>query len=191
MLGRTLGLAMTLAGLAVATGCGGGSVPSVAQLATTTTSSAAGARSTAPDRAALATCFTSHGFAASFGSGGGGNLTFDGVAFSGNVDPSSPQFQAAVQACRKYMPSGPPPPSAAQRAEGAKAMVRFAGCMRENGVPNFPDPDSDGTFSFSSLKQLGIGIPDFQSAFKTCEPLEPKVGPRIVFGAGNIEQRRS
>ena len=69
-------------------------------------------------------------------------------------------------------------------------MVSFAGCMRNNGVPNFPDPKSDGTFSFDSLKQLGIGTPRFQTAFKTCQPLEPKVGPRIVFGAGNIEERR-
>ena len=186
MLGRAPGLAVTLAGLAAVAGCGGSSAPSVARLATTATSSAA----TTPNRVALATCFTSHGLAASFGNGVGGNLTFDGVTFSGNVDPNSPQFQAAAQACRKYMPSGPPPLSAAQRAEGAKAMVSFAGCMRSNGVPTFPDPKSDGTFSFDSLKQLGIGTPRFQSAFKICQALEPKVGPRIVFGAGNIEERR-
>jgi len=170
-------------------GCGGSSSPSVARLATTT-SSATKTAATRPSTAALAACFRSHGFAASLGSGGGANIRFGGVTISGNVDPNSPQFQAAVQSCRKYLPGGGPPSlTPAQRAMAVKAMASFAACMRRKGAPNFPDPNSDGTFSASDIKQLGIGTPGFQTAFKTCEPLEPKVGPRIVFGAGNVDQR--
>jgi hypothetical protein len=192
MLGPALGFAMTLAGLTAVTGCGGSSTPSVASLATTTRSSTGESAATKPSWAALAACFTSHGFTASLRSGNGGsaNFTYGGVAFSGNVDPNSPQFQAAAQACRKYQPGGGPSPlTPAQRTEAAKAMVSFASCMRKSGAPNFPDPNSDGTFPIHSLKQLGLGTPRFQTAFKSCQSLEPKVGPRIVFGPGNVEQR--
>ena len=45
----------------------------------------------------------------------------------------------AMEACRKYSPqanaSGKPDP---KRQEQAR---QFAGCMRANGVPDFPDPD--------------------------------------------------
>ncbi|HEY3962280.1 MAG TPA: hypothetical protein VGL84_07110 [Gaiellaceae bacterium] len=190
MFGRALGVVTTLAGVSMVAGCGGSSAPSVARLATTT-SSAARTAGTRPSTSALATCFRSHGFPASIGSGNGGNanITFGGVSIGGNVDPNSLQFQAAMQACRKYLPGGGPPAlTPAQRATAVKAMASFASCMRKEGAPNFPDPNSDGTFPASSVKQVGIGTPRFQTAFKTCEPLEPKVGPRIVFGAGNVEQ---
>jgi|SRR5579862_1053505 len=189
MLGRALCCAATLAGVATVAGCGGSSAPAVARLATTA-SSAGKAPVTRPSAAALAACFRSHGFVASMGDGGGGNVGFGGVTISGNIDPSSPQFQAAVQSCRKDLPGGGPPSlTPAQRATAAKAMASFAACMRKKGAPNFPDPNSDGTFPASSLRQLGIGTPRFQTAFNTCEPLEPKVGPRVVFGAGNVDQR--
>jgi hypothetical protein len=95
-----------------------------------------------------------------------------------------------VQACRKYLPGGGPPSlTPAQQAVAAKAMASFASCMRKQGVPNFPDPKSNGTFSIDGLTQLDMGTPRFQAAFKTCQSLEPKVGPRIVFGAGNVDQR--
>ena len=65
-----------------------------------------------PSRAAFAACLTAHGFTASVGSAataGNNVLSIEGVIVSGNVDPSSPQFQAAMAACRKYLPGGGPP----------------------------------------------------------------------------------
>lgn len=191
---RGRALAGVLAGLGLlAAGCGGGSkAPSVASLATTTSSggqsSAAGVggtKSTKPSAAALASCFTAHGLQASVGSGAGGGNSytfFAGVAFSGNVDPNSPQFQAAVQACRKYLPGGPPALSPAGKAEAAKAMVRFAACMRRKGVSNFPDPNGQGLFPLGTITGLDANSPLFQSAFTACRSLEPKVGPQIEFG---------
>jgi hypothetical protein len=102
------------------------------------------------------------------------------MTISGNVDPDSPQFQSAMQACRKYLPGGGPPTlTPAQQAEAAKAMLRFATCMRSNGVPSFPDPNGEGRFPLGSLSELDPNSPLVQSAFKACESLEPKVGPRI------------
>jgi hypothetical protein len=55
---------------------------------------------------------TAHGFSAAVGSAGSApsaGIRIAGVTISGNVDPSSPQLQAEMQARRKYLPGGGPP----------------------------------------------------------------------------------
>lgn len=188
---QTLALAalLTLLGIAAA-GCGGSKTPSVASLGTTTSrSTAAGANaatSTQPSTAALATCFSSHGFPASVGSSAAAptrSLSIAGVIISGNVNPDSTQFQAAMQACRKFLPGGGPPAlTPAQKAEAAKAMLSFASCMRKNGVPSFPDPNGQGQFPLGMIGKLGANPPALARAYQRCASLEPKVGPRIEFG---------
>jgi hypothetical protein len=180
---------VALACLAVLAGCGGSHAPAVASLTSTAPAGAAGspgAQSAKPSSAAFASCLGSHGFSASVGSAASaGNqvLSIAGVIVTGNVDPSSSQFQAAVQACRKYLPGGGPPSlSPAQQAEAAKAMTSFAACMRKNGVPNFPDPNGQGRFPLAAIEKLDPNTPGFQAAFKVCQGLEPKVGPRVSFG---------
>jgi hypothetical protein len=170
----------------VAAGCGGSASPGVASISTGT-SSARSSDTTggAGSPTALATCLTSHGFPASVGaSGAGSGINLFGVTISGSVDPGSPQLQSAIQACRKYLPPGAQPSlTPAQRAEAVKAYTRFAACMRKNGVPSFPDPDPSSTTFFSpdSLKGIDPASPQVQQAFKTCQPLEPTIGPRLTF----------
>jgi len=188
---RTLVLALlaTVLGIAAA-GCGGSKAPSVANLGTTTsnTSSAdAGTTTSASSSsAALAGCFSSHGFSAAVGSASAAQsqaLSIDGVTITGNVNPDSTQFQAALQACRKFLPGGGPPAlTPAQQAEAAKAMLSFASCMRKNGVPGFPDPNGEGRFPLGILGKLGSSPPALARAYQSCASLEPKVGPRIEFG---------
>jgi hypothetical protein len=62
----------------------------------------------------------------------------------GSVDPNSPTFQAAQTACQKFMPSGGPGNLTAQdiKANQAKGL-KFSQCMRQHGLPDFPDPQSD------------------------------------------------
>lgn len=55
------------------------------------------------------------------------------------IDPNSPTFKTAYEACRKYLTSGgagPPAPSAAQ----LRFALAFARCVRKHGFPQFPDP---------------------------------------------------
>jgi hypothetical protein len=70
----------------------------------------------------------------------------------------------------------------AQKARHAKALARFAACMRKHGVSGFPDPDSQGRFPFDSLSKLDPGTPLFRAAYKPCQPLLPTFGPQIRFG---------
>ncbi len=60
------------------------------------------------------------------------------------------------------------PVSSLDQGEG---LLAFAQCMRDNGVPDFPDPDGGGI----NLNGTGIdrNTPEFQAAHKACEPLLP------------------
>jgi hypothetical protein len=58
------------------------------------------------------------------------------------ANPSSPAYQAATDNC-KSLADGTPV-SQTQQDQGTAPELRYAGCMRANGVPNFPDPNSDG-----------------------------------------------
>jgi len=110
---------------------------------------------------------------------GGGGVGFPGGLFvtsSGSMvvmgTPfSGPALIHAEKACEDYLPPGGPPPavSASEKA----AAIANAECMREHGVPSFPDP----TFSGPRLK-VGLGGVDQQSpAFKraaaTCGGVRP------------------
>ncbi len=191
---RGLAAAVSTGLALLAAGCGGSSkAPVVASLApagqTAPGNEAAGKGPTSPGRSspattpsttAFATCLGAHGFPASPGTGKSG-LSIFGVSL-GSVDPSSAQFQAALQACRKFLPGGGPPSlTPAQQAEHTKALAAFAGCMRKNGVASFPDPDGQGQFPVASIGKLDPKSPGFQAAYKACEPLLPTFGPRIEF----------
>jgi hypothetical protein len=56
------------------------------------------------------------------------------------IDPNSPTFTTAFEACRKDLTGGgaggPPVPSAAQ----LRFALAFAKCIRKHGFPQFPDP---------------------------------------------------
>jgi hypothetical protein len=55
--------------------------------------------------------------------------------------------------------------------------VAFSGCMRSNGVPNFPDPASlQATGRKPTLQQLGVSPSQFQAARRACDHLLPNGG---------------
>jgi hypothetical protein len=63
-------------------------------------------------------------------------------------------------------------PSAAGSGGSANPqLVAFSRCMRSNGVPNFPDPSSDG--KFPSARQLGVSSSRYQAASSACRHLLP------------------
>jgi hypothetical protein len=57
----------------------------------------------------------------------------------------------------------------------SKAM-KFAECMRENGVGDFPDPDASGGLTIDGVlngSSLDPGAPPWKTAFATCKDLQP------------------
>lgn len=81
--------------------------------------------------------------------------------------------KAALQACRQYMPNGGAMPKPdPQRLEQTRKLSQ---CMREHGVPNFPDPDPDGGLD---IGKSGIDPKDskFTAADEACKGLRPGPG---------------
>jgi hypothetical protein len=83
------------------------------------------------------------------------------------------KVQAAEAECKQFMPNGGEPPKL--DAEQQEKMRKFAQCMRENGVPNFPDPSEDGGIMIDGGK-LGLDprSQQFKDAEKACEQHQPK-----------------
>jgi hypothetical protein len=67
-----------------------------------------------------------------------GRMTIDGVLNGSSLDPSSPSWKDAIGACKDLQPAGF---TGHKRSAGQQdAALRFARCMRDNGVEDFPDP---------------------------------------------------
>jgi hypothetical protein len=84
----------------------------------------------------LANCMRAHGvpsFPDPPAGGGGVNLEGSGI------NPQSPAFQSARDACAKLAPGGGPGRVLATESQFLAAL-RFARCMRSHGFPEFPDP---------------------------------------------------
>ncbi len=74
------------------------------------------------------------------------------------------------------------PAGAAASSDGGSANARqaqalkFAQCMRDNGVSKFPDPDASGSFTIESVANgtaIDANGPSFQRAITACRNLEP------------------
>jgi hypothetical protein len=50
----------------------------------------------------------------------------------------------------------------------AERMLAFSGCVREHGVTNYPDPDSNGNLPASG-KQIAHSSPQFRAAENACK----------------------
>ena len=58
-----------------------------------------------------------------------------------------------------------------------QALLRYARCMREHGVADFPDPDAEGNFSApAGSSGPGPNSPSFQRALQACRQLDPNKG---------------
>ena len=55
------------------------------------------------------------------------------------------------------------------------SALAFSRCMRSHGVPDFPDPKSNGTIQVNAGpgSDLGPGNPQFKRAQRACQPLLP------------------
>ncbi|MFY1674628.1 hypothetical protein ACN27G_32590 [Plantactinospora sp. WMMB334] len=78
-------------------------------------------------------------------------------------DPA--KTQAAMEACRHLLPDGG---QVQLNPEQVEQLRKMATCMRENGVPDFPDPGPDGTMQLPGRGALKLDDPTFQAAMEKC-----------------------
>lgn len=98
-----------------------------------------------------------------------GQLTIDGVVNGSGLDPNAPAFQQALSACKDLEPSGFM--GSTRTPQQQAAALKFAQCIRDNGVPDFPDPTPDGplvdTNRIPSSKLPG-GMSNLHAAMAKC-----------------------
>lgn len=103
---------------------------------------------------------------------------------------TAPQkLRAATESCAKKTGGGPKPLTEAQQAEFRDAALKFAQCMRRNGV-DVPDPQTSSSGGFAIQvgpgkgKQPNVDSAAFKRAQETCQKLLP--GPRGGKGGGGF-----
>jgi hypothetical protein len=87
----------------------------------------------------FAQCMREHGVSQFPDPDASGHLTVDGVINGSSIDPNGPTWNQALDACKDLQPPGFT--GGGERSTSQQeAALRFAQCIRENGVPDFPDP---------------------------------------------------
>jgi hypothetical protein len=71
-----------------------------------------------------------------------GKLTIDAVANGSSLDTSTPAFKQAISACKNLEPAGFM--GSKRSSHQQQAALKFAQCIRESGVKDFPDPIPNG-----------------------------------------------
>jgi hypothetical protein len=97
----------------------------------------------------------------------------------------NPAFQAALDHCAAFLT--PAPSKAPADAQDIARRRQFSVCMRSNGLPDFPDPDPDGSIAYAGpsdapyrvIQQARDGVylgagPQIQAAVQKCEQLLPQ-----------------
>jgi hypothetical protein len=71
-----------------------------------------------------------------------GKLTIDEIANGSSLDTSTPAFKQAIIACKNLEPAGFM--GSKRSSQQQSAALKFAECIRANGVKDFPDPIPNG-----------------------------------------------
>jgi hypothetical protein len=107
-----------------------------------------------------------------------GQLTIDGVLNGSSIDPDSPTWNAAIDACKGLQPPGFTG-GGERSSDEQDAALQFAQCVREHGVPDFPDPVNGepliNTYRIpSSNTPRGMSI--LNAATQKCSSYSEKLG---------------
>lgn len=112
------------------------------------------------------------------GCGGGGHSP--GVAnlagTTGTTGTTTTQSDSGSSGKALGGPGGPRGQFRLAMNVGTADGTKFSACMRKHGVPNFPDPNSQGVITFDSGTGIDPGSPAFKSAQSVCNKLLPNGG---------------
>jgi hypothetical protein len=177
---RSAAAVIATAGLALlAAACGASTGSHVAQLGSTATQSSSSSNPSASSAqangaVAFAHCMRAHGVLSYPDPTSGGQLVKESVQ---QLGVSNARFQAAARICNHLLPNGGSGPSPAQVQYARALALRFSPCMRAHGVPNFPDPGSDGRIPDPASLGIDQGSPKFQTANQACRKYRPPYMP--------------
>jgi hypothetical protein len=94
---------------------------------------------------------------------------------SSGIDSSSPTFKSAMQACQSLVPHAAN--HAGASTGSTNQLLKYVQCMRTHGVPDFPEPNSQGQIMVEvtggANSDLNPSSPKFQAASQACRSLQP------------------
>jgi len=146
--------------------------------ATAQTDSSAGnnTASTRQQAAKFAECMRANGVKNFPDPDASGTYTIDGIANGSSIDTSSAAFKQAMTACKDLQPAGfVGHKRTAQEQENA---VKFAQCIRDNGVKDFPDPGPDDPLVDTNRvpSATGNGLAALNAAMQKCRDFAANAG---------------
>jgi hypothetical protein len=94
-------------------------------------------------------------------------------------EASAKKMDAAMEKCRKLLPNGGEPPKAS--AEDLAKARDYAKCIRENGLPGFPDPDAE-TGAFRLDRDKADSLDKLPEVAKKCPQFGAGMLPGIAVG---------
>lgn len=159
---------LMLGAFAALAGCGRAAGNGTTAASTTAASAPSPHNADYDNAQAIITCYRQHG---------------DPSAPDPNYDPSDGRWhldagnvpESAQRACQHLFPAADPSPPVSQPV--FQALVRFAVCMRQQGVPAWPDPNPAGQFPLPPA--LLTKTPAGERARTACQ--------RYIPGGGNID----
>lgn len=93
------------------------------------------------------------------------------------IDPNSEEYKAAEEACRSKAPQGGTSGGDQAGGQMEEQVLRYAECMRANGVPDYPDPEvSGGRVSMRLPPGVDTNSEQFQSAERECQSILQGLG---------------
>jgi Tfp pilus assembly protein PilV len=167
-----------LAALAILAVISAGCSKTAAQ--TSTSSSAANTNAATRQQAAkFAECMRANGVKEFPDPDASGTYTIDGIANGSSLDTHSAAFKQAIAACNDLQPAGFI--GHKRTAEEQENALKFAQCIRDNGVKDFPDPTPDGPLVDtnripSAAGRGGTSIPGLSQALEKCRDLAANAG---------------
>ena len=109
-----------------------------------------------------------------------------GGLLRGQLDPSDPDVEAAMEECRPLMEAARPQRGGESREALEDAFLEYARCMRDEGI-DMPDPDFSGGGAPGGggfFEGLDRDDPDFQAADGVCRDLLQDALPEPLGGNG-------
>jgi hypothetical protein len=116
----------------------------------------------------FAECIRSNGVSVFPDPNASGQFAYGIPSQSSPLDPSSAAWQHAISACKTLEPPAFMPTHFTPAQLSAR--LKFAQCVRANGVPDFPDPAGTGPLIDVTN---GSSIPGLQAAIHKCIRLNP------------------
>lgn len=179
MTSRRIGC-LAVAGIALLLALGGcGSEPAAPTVATAQSSTPTAASSPSADplaeyvdaQRAWVKCMREHGYDLP-DPDAKGNVDFGAFMAERKLAKTDPGLVAAQQAClslRKAAPADSPPPVTAEQLANRR---KYAKCMRDNGVTDWPDPGPDGEWPNTGALSGSPAHPErMERAIQVCDPV--------------------